>query len=169
VGIVLDSTVLIAAERAGKNPRKVIQEIAAVLGDTEAALSVVSIVELAHGIERANTAERRAARELFINELLTAITPEPVTAAIAFRAGRLDGGPQAAGIRIALGDLLIGAAAVELGYGVVTHNVRHFQTIPNLVVKQLYWWSSSCRGPIAALLAPARRHHPPLAPVRANP
>lgn len=60
MGVVLDSTVLIAAERAGKNPRKVIQEIAAVLGDTEAALSVVSSIELAHGIERANTIERRA-------------------------------------------------------------------------------------------------------------
>lgn len=60
MGIVLDSTVLIAAERVGKNPRKVIQEIAASLGDTEVALSVVSIIELAHGIERANTIEQRA-------------------------------------------------------------------------------------------------------------
>jgi tRNA(fMet)-specific endonuclease VapC len=137
VGIVLDSTLLVAAERAGKNPRKVIEEIAAVLGDTEAALSVVSIIELAHGIERANTIERRAARERFINELLTEITPQPVTVPIAFRAGKLDGSLQATGTRIALGDLLIGATALELGYGVVTHNVRHFQAIPNLVVKQL--------------------------------
>ena len=63
MGVVLDSTVPIAAERAGKNPRKVIEELAAVLGDTEAALSVVSIIELAHGLERADTIERRAARE----------------------------------------------------------------------------------------------------------
>jgi len=38
MGVVLDSSVLIAAERQGKNPRQVIEEIAAKLGDTEATL-----------------------------------------------------------------------------------------------------------------------------------
>jgi predicted nucleic acid-binding protein len=69
VGIVLDSTVLIAAERARKNPRQVIEEVAAKLGDTEATLSVVTVIELAHGIERANSAARRIAREGFLDEL----------------------------------------------------------------------------------------------------
>ncbi len=137
MGVLLDSTVLIAAERAGKNPRKVIEEITAAVGDTEATLSVVTVVELAHGIERANTVERRTARESFLNELLREISPEPVTVAIAFRAGRLDGGMQARGMRIALGDLLIGATALELGYGLITHNVRHFRMIPDLLVTQL--------------------------------
>ncbi len=137
MGVLLDSTVLIAAERAGKNPRKVIEEITAAVGDTEATLSVVTVVELAHGIERANTVERRTAREGFLNELLREISPEPVTVAIAFRAGRLDGGMQARGMRIALGDLLIGATALELGYGLITHNVRHFRMIPDLLVTQL--------------------------------
>jgi hypothetical protein len=50
VGIVLDSTVLIGAERAGKNPRTIIEEIATPLGDTEAALSVITVMELAHGV-----------------------------------------------------------------------------------------------------------------------
>jgi predicted nucleic acid-binding protein len=137
VGVLLDSTVLIAAERAGRNPRKVIQEITAAVGDTEATLSVVTIIELAHGIERANSSERRTTRERFLDELLTEIAPEPVTVPVAFRAGRLDGRLQAQGMRIALGDLLIGATALELGYGVVTHNVRHFRMIPNLVITQL--------------------------------
>lgn len=57
--------------------------------------------------------------------------------AIAFRAGRLDGSLQAAGTRVALGDLLIGATALELGYAVATHNVRHFRMIPGLMVKHL--------------------------------
>jgi hypothetical protein len=48
-----------------------------------------------------------------------------------------DGSLQATGQSMALGDLLIGTTALELGYAVVTHNVRHFQMIPNLVVKQL--------------------------------
>jgi tRNA(fMet)-specific endonuclease VapC len=137
VGIVLDSTVLIAAERAGKNPRAVIEEITAALGDTEAALSVVTVIELAHGIERANGIERRTVRDRFLQELLAEITPDLITVPIGFRAGRLDGSLQAVGTRIPLSDLLIGATALELGYAVVTHNVRHFRMIPGLVVKEL--------------------------------
>jgi tRNA(fMet)-specific endonuclease VapC len=79
VGIVLDSSVLIAAEREGKNPRQVIEEIAAGLGDTEATLSVVTVTELAHGIERADSVARRTTRERFLQELLSEISVEPVT------------------------------------------------------------------------------------------
>jgi predicted nucleic acid-binding protein len=137
VGIVLDSSVLIAAEREGKNPRQVIEEIAAKLGDTEATLSVVTVTELAHGIERADSAMRRTTRERFLQELLSEISIEPVTTPIAIRAGRIDGSLHAKGLRVALADLLTGATALELGYSVVTHNVRHFEMIPNLEVKQL--------------------------------
>lgn len=137
MGVLLDSTVLIAAERAGKNPREVIEEIAAALGDREATLSVVTVIELAHGIERANSAERRTTRQRFLDELLAEMLPEPVNVPIAFRAGKLDGSLQAKGTRVALGDLLIGATALELGYAVVTRNARHFRMIPNLAVEEL--------------------------------
>jgi predicted nucleic acid-binding protein len=60
-----------------------------------------------------------------------------VTVAIALRAGKIDGQNQARGVRIPLSDLLIGATALELGYGVGTANIRHFQLIPNLSVIQL--------------------------------
>ncbi len=102
MGIVLDSTVLIAAERSGQNPRQVIAGLLAGMGDTEATLSTITVIELAHGIERANSPERQAMRERFLNELLDAISAEPVTARIAYRAGRIDGGLQAKGTRVAL-------------------------------------------------------------------
>lgn len=46
MGVLLDSTVIIAGERSGKNPRQVIDEIAAGLDDTEATLSVMTVLEL---------------------------------------------------------------------------------------------------------------------------
>jgi hypothetical protein len=49
----------------------------------------------------------------------------------------LDGNLESKGIRIALGDLLIGATALEIGYSIVTNNLRHFQMIPDLIVNQL--------------------------------
>jgi tRNA(fMet)-specific endonuclease VapC len=137
VGIVLDSSVLIAAERVGQTPRGVIADMLARMGDTEATLSVITVVELAHGIQRANSAARQVVRERFLNELLNEISVEPVTIPIALRAGKLDGNLEGKGVRIALGDLLIGATALEIGYAVVANNIRHFQMIPDLVVKHL--------------------------------
>jgi predicted nucleic acid-binding protein len=65
---------------------------------------------------------------------MSALPIHPVTMAVALRAGRIDGQSQAKGIRIPLSDLLIGVTALELGYGVGTHNIRHFQLIPDLNV-----------------------------------
>lgn len=79
MGVVLDSSVLIGAERAGQNPRAVIEDLAVKLGDTEATLSIITLVELAHGIERADSAARQTGRERFIEELLKEIPVEPIT------------------------------------------------------------------------------------------
>jgi predicted nucleic acid-binding protein len=62
MGLVLDSSVLIAAERTGQNARQMLVAIARTTGDTEVALSVVALIELAHGAARANTAQRRQSR-----------------------------------------------------------------------------------------------------------
>jgi predicted nucleic acid-binding protein len=61
----------------------------------------------------------------------------PVTTDLARKAGRIDAEQQARGIRIAFQDLLIGVSALDLGYAIMTRNVRHFQMIPNLEVKLL--------------------------------
>ncbi len=132
MGLMLDSTAAVAAERQGKNARQLLETVARETGDEGIAISVVTILELAHGITRANTAERQERRQRFLDELLTGVPVQPVTVQIALRAGQIDGQSQARGIRIPLSDLLIGASALELGYRVGTANVRHFQLIPDL-------------------------------------
>lgn len=130
----LDSTAAVAAERQGKNARQLLEAVARESGDEGIAISVVTVLELAHGITRADTTERRERRQRFLDELLTGVPIQPVTIQIALRAGQIDGQSQARGIRIPLSDLLIGVSALELGYGVGTANVRHFQLIPGLNV-----------------------------------
>jgi predicted nucleic acid-binding protein len=105
-------------------------------GDEGIAVSVITVLELSHGITRADTRERRERRQRFLDELLTGIPIQPVTVPIAL-AGEIDGQSQAKGVRIPLSDLLIGATALELNYSVGTTNVRHFQLIPGLNVIQL--------------------------------
>ncbi len=137
MGLILDSSVLIAAERQGKNARQVLTAIAKEIGETEVGISVVTLIELAHGAARADTPERKFKREKFIEELMIAMPVYPVTASMALRAGQLDGQNQARGVRVPLPDLLVGVTALELGYSVGTSNLRHFRQVTGLTVIQL--------------------------------
>jgi predicted nucleic acid-binding protein len=137
MGLILDSSVLITAEREGQNARQMLGDISAKAGNTEIAISVVTLIELAHGAARADTPQRKAKRQQFIQELLLALPIHPVTMSVALRAGQIDGENQAKGVRLPLSDLLIGVTALELGYSVATGNLRHFQMIPGLSVVRL--------------------------------
>jgi predicted nucleic acid-binding protein len=94
-------------------------------------------MELAHGAARADTPERKAKRQQFIEDLLLALPVYPVTTAVALRCGYLDGENQAQGVRLPLGDLLIAVTALELGFGVATRNARHFKMVRDLSVVSL--------------------------------
>jgi predicted nucleic acid-binding protein len=137
LGLILDSSVLIAAERKGRNARQALTDIALRVSGEDVALSVVTVIELMHGAVRAASPARKAMRRQFLNELLTALPVHPVTVPVALRTGQLDGENTAKGVRFALADLLIGVTALELGYGVLTGNVRHFERIPGLTVVTL--------------------------------
>jgi tRNA(fMet)-specific endonuclease VapC len=137
MGLILDSSVLVAAERQGQNARQMLSSIASRISETDIGISVVTLLELAHGAARADTAARKAKRQNFIDELLIAVPVHPVTVSLALRAGQLDGESQARGARIPLPDLLIGVTALQLGFSVATANLRHFQQVPALAVVQL--------------------------------
>ena len=137
MGLILDSSVLIATERQGRNARQALAEIAASAAGEDVAVSVVTLIELAHGVARANTPQRMASRRQFLNELITALPVHPVTVPVALRAGQIDGENTAQGVRVSLSDLLIGVTALELGYRVATANVRHFQLVPGLGIVTL--------------------------------
>jgi predicted nucleic acid-binding protein len=136
VGLILDSSVAIAAERRGDTVEKLIEWVVSVAGDQDAALSAVGLTELAHGIYRAQSLEIRQRRQAFIDELLRVLTVYPYTTATALLAAKIDGEQQAKGVKIPFGDLLVGVTALELGFSVLTVNARHFQMIPGLQIVQ---------------------------------
>ena len=137
MGLILDSSVLVAAERQGQNARQMLASVAQRIAETEIGISVVTLIELVHGVARASTPERKAKRQKFLDELQTAMPIHPVTVPLALRAGKIDGENEAQGVRVALPDLLIGVTALELGYSVDTANRRDFLRVPGLVVVQL--------------------------------
>lgn len=134
MGLILDSSVLIAGERRGETVRQTMQRIVRASGDAECALSAISIIELTHGIYRAKTDADRLRRKAFADELARDMIVHPVSVAIAQVAGRIEGEQAARGVSIAVEDLIIGATALHLGFDVATLNVRDFQRIPGLTL-----------------------------------
>jgi tRNA(fMet)-specific endonuclease VapC len=137
MGLILDSSVLIARERQGQSIRRVLHQIQAKHGETEAALSAVIVVELTHGIYRARTEADRVRRQAFAEEIYRDMIVHPVNIEIARLAGKIEGEQMARSVTIAFQDLLIGATALYLDFRVITLNVRHFEKIPGLAVVSL--------------------------------
>jgi tRNA(fMet)-specific endonuclease VapC len=134
VGIIVDSSLIIAAERSRHSVREILEQIQATHGEIEIGLSVITVAELVHGAYRSKSPEQQQGRLAFIERLCLDVPVYAVTLAIARVAGHIKGQQQAKGIEVALADLLIGATALHLDYAVATLNARHFQQIPDLSV-----------------------------------
>jgi predicted nucleic acid-binding protein len=134
LGVVLDSSVIIEAERKRQTVEDLLGDIRNRFGEIEIAISAVTLAELVHGIARAVEPEIRNRRRLFIDELKKHVPVHPVTSDSAELAGKLSGEQAKKGIKLPIEDLLIGVAAIEQGYGVATLNLRHFARIPGLAV-----------------------------------
>ena len=137
MGLILDSSVVIASERRGETVERLIERVVTATGDQEAALSAIGLTELIHGLYRAKTPAMRLHRQSFLDELLADLTVYPYTKETAMLAGKLDGEQRSKGVVLPFTDLLIGATALSLGFSVLTANLRHFQKIPGLSVMQL--------------------------------
>jgi tRNA(fMet)-specific endonuclease VapC len=94
MGLILDSSVVIAAERRGDTVTAMLKQIVAVTGDQRAVLSAVSLTEMTHGIYRAQTAKTRNRREAFLHELLNDVDVYPYPKETALLAGKIDGEQQ---------------------------------------------------------------------------
>ncbi len=137
LGIVLDSSILIAAERRNFTPEHAIGSVQKTVGEIPMVLCSPTIAEIGHGIYRAKTPEDRSRRRKFLDELKATIPIHPVTGATAEIIARVGGEQAAKGINLPLGDLVIGACALELGYAIGTSNARDFSRIPGLNIVRM--------------------------------
>jgi predicted nucleic acid-binding protein len=96
MGLILDSSVVIASERRGKTVERLIERVVGVTGDQEAALSAIGLTELIHGLYRAQT-QAVPRRQFFLDELLRDLTVYPYAKETAMLAGKLDGEQQSKG------------------------------------------------------------------------
>lgn len=137
MGVILDSSVVIAAERRGHTVRQILEQIRETLGETDIGLSVVTIAELTHGAYRAKAVADQLRRLSFIDRLCGDVPVHAMTIEIARAIGRIEGEQARDGVVIAFQDLAIGVTALHLGFDVATLNVRHFKRVPGLQVVAL--------------------------------
>jgi len=83
LGLVLNSSVLVAAERRNLTPAQVIEDVVKAVGAVPIILSSLTIAEIGYGIYRANTLEIRDRRRAFLDELKATIPIHSITEATA--------------------------------------------------------------------------------------
>ena len=130
LGLVLDSSVLIAAERRKLTAAQAIEAVQKAIAEVPVVLSAVTVAEIGHGIYRAHTPEIRQSRRVFPDDLKATVPIYPLTESTAEIIARIGGEQAAKGINLPLGDLMIGAYALELGYAIGTSNARDFNAFP---------------------------------------
>ncbi|MGI6609117.1 MAG: type II toxin-antitoxin system VapC family toxin [Limnochordia bacterium] len=89
-------------------------------------VSALSILEVAQGMARREEEATRA--------LLDSLEPVVITYSVAWDAGVLLRDLRQQGLTIHLPDALIAVCTLSVGVPLLTHNVRHFERIPDLEV-----------------------------------
>jgi tRNA(fMet)-specific endonuclease VapC len=125
VAVLVDTSVLINAERRGSS-------LEHPLADEERAVSVITASELMHGVHRAVDEGVRIRRAAFVEYLLAAIEPLPITTPVARAHAEIWAQLERRGIPIGAHDLWIAATAISHGMAVATANVTEFERVPGL-------------------------------------
>lgn len=133
----LDSSVLIAAERERRPVSELLALVSAEHLETDILLSSISVMELEHGWHRANTPEVSTKRRRYLDEVFAILPVESFTREMGVLAAKIDAEMKKVGMVIATADLLIGTTALHYGYAIGTRNIRHFKMIPGLQVVSL--------------------------------
>ena len=126
MGLLIDTDVWVLAEKSGAAPN-----FARWASYEGAYLSSVSASELLVGVERANTAKRRALRSAFVEHLLSSIPVLEFSLPVARTHARMIAAlpkSQTAGAH----DGLIAATAIHHGFGLLTRNVADFRIFAGL-------------------------------------
>jgi len=79
MGLVLDSSVLITAERDAKPVSDLLLEIEQTHGEANVVISSITVIELEHGLHRANTPAVTRQRRAYLDTVFLAIPVEPFT------------------------------------------------------------------------------------------
>jgi tRNA(fMet)-specific endonuclease VapC len=125
--VLIDTSVLVDAERRGE----ALQDR---VGEAERVISVITLSELLHGVQRADSAARRVRRQAFVEALIAVVEPVHITAQIARVHAEIWARLEAQGNIVGAHDLWIAATAIAHDMPLATTNRREFERVPGLTV-----------------------------------
>jgi len=128
--LILDTTVLVAAERTAAALDTVVDD------EDDVAIAAITAAELLVGVELAD-GRRRAQREQFVGDVLGAVFIEGYDVAVARVHAALLAHVRRAGRQRGAHDLIIAATAVARDRAVVTADASGFADLPGLSVRAM--------------------------------
>jgi predicted nucleic acid-binding protein len=128
MGVIFDTSEIIALERNRQDVDAII------LGreDDPFGISVVTVAELLHGVERADTDTRKIIRQAFVEKVIELFPVLPFDTSVARTYARLWAALAKKGLTVGAHDLIIAATAISLDYTIVTANIRDFEKIDGI-------------------------------------
>ena len=133
MGVILDTSVLIEAERNEFDIDKFTEH----REEETFGLSVITVAELLHGVNRSDSTKRHLKRSAFVEKVIELFPVYNFDISIARIYAELWSDLRSKGIQIGAHDLIIGSTALTLGFSVATHNTRHFERIEGLKIEIL--------------------------------
>ena len=131
MGVIFDTSVLIALERGALDPDQLVQG----REQEPFGISVISAAELLHGVHRADTQKRRIKRSSYVEKVLEHYALYPFELGAARIYAELWATLQRKGVRIGAHDLIIAATAISLGWTVATLDLRDYRKIEGLMLE----------------------------------
>ena len=128
MGVIFDSSEIIALERN----RAEVATLIAGREDEPFGISAVTIAELLHGVERADTEARRLKRQAFVEKVIELFPVFPFDTSVARIYARIWASLEQRGFTVGAHGLIIAATAISLDYTVITANQRDFVKIDGL-------------------------------------
>ena len=128
MGVILDSSEIIALERN----RKMVETLVSGREEEPFGISVVTVAELLHGVERADSEMRRIRRQAFVEKVIELFPVYPFDNSVARIYARIWASLIQRGFTVGAHDLIIAATAISLDYTVITANRRDFEKIAGL-------------------------------------
>lgn len=128
MGVILDSSEIIALERN----RGAVESLVAGREDEQFGISVVTVAELLHGVERADNEARIIRRQAFVEKVIEMFQVLPFDIGAARIYARIWASLVQRGHTVGAHDLIIAATAISLDYTVITTNRRDFEKIEGL-------------------------------------
>lgn len=133
MGVILDSSILIADERG----RFDLPGLFRARSGEEFFIAAITASELLHGVERANSADRREKRSRYVEGVLHKLPVIDFELSVARRHARLWAELEVTGSMIGPHDLQIAATALDHGHSLATLNEPEFARVPGLRVEDV--------------------------------